>query len=50
MLGISTRSVERLVSAAQLPQPLRLGRLWRWKLTTIKQHLERLERAAQAGR
>jgi excisionase family DNA binding protein len=50
MLGVSVRSVERLVATGQLPRPVRLGRLLRWKLSTIQKHLEQLEHKAQAGR
>lgn len=35
ILGISTRSVWRLVSRSELPQPIRFGRNVRWRASDI---------------
>ena len=36
MLQVSTRTVWRLLSAGQLPEPVRIGGSVRWKLNEIK--------------
>ncbi len=40
ILSISTRSVWRLVSRGELPQPIRLGRNVRWRSTDIDRWIE----------
>lgn len=40
ILSISTRSVWRLVSRGDLPQPIRLGRTVRWRSTDIDRWIE----------
>jgi excisionase family DNA binding protein len=37
LLDLSTRSVWRLRSAGQLPEPVRLGGAVRWRLDEVKQ-------------
>ncbi len=41
ILGVSTRTVWRLVSGGQLPQPLRFGRNVRWNYATVRTWIER---------
>ena len=43
VLGISKRTVWRLVSAKQLPQPLAIGRCKRWKHGDVEQFISRLK-------
>ncbi|AMV40262.1 helix-turn-helix transcriptional regulator [Planctomyces sp. SH-PL62] len=40
LLGISERTLWRLLSARQLPQPLRLGRNTRWRSDEIRRWIE----------
>ena len=40
ILKISTRSVWRLVSRGELPQPIRLGRNVRWRCSDIDRWIE----------
>jgi excisionase family DNA binding protein len=46
-LGISQRSVERLISTRELPPPVKFGRLVRWRRSTIMEFLAAREAAAQ---
>ncbi len=40
MLGMSKRTVWRLLSAGQVPQPVRIGRNTRWRLDQIVQWID----------
>lgn len=40
ILNVSTRTVWRLVSAAELPQPIRFGGNVRWQLSDIEEWIE----------
>ncbi len=42
MLSVSKRTVWRLVSGGQLPQPVSIGRCKRWKQTDVEQFVEGL--------
>jgi excisionase family DNA binding protein len=47
-LGLSQRSVDRLVATRRMPLPLRFGRTVRWRPSDIAAYLER-SAAASAG-
>jgi predicted DNA-binding transcriptional regulator AlpA len=47
LLGISVRSVERGVVRDELPRPIHIGRLLRWRRKSILDYLKRLEDQAQ---
>lgn len=40
MLGMSKRTVWRLLSAGQVPQPVRIGRNTRWRLDQVCQWID----------
>jgi len=42
--GISTRSLERLVSRGEFPAPVRLGRLVRWPRVIVEDYYRRQQR------
>ena len=46
-LGIGERSVWRLSARGELPEPLSIGRLKRWRRSAIESWVERAHRAAQ---
>lgn len=49
-LGLSTRTLERLVSLRQFPPPLKLGPTTvRWRAQAVRAYLERQEQAAAAA-
>ena len=50
LLGISERTLWRLLSAGQLPQPLRLGRNTRWRLDEIRYWIDSGCPAPSAGK
>jgi excisionase family DNA binding protein len=41
LLGLSDRTVRRMIANGLLPAPIRLGRTRRWRLADIRQVLER---------
>ena len=41
MLSISTRTLWRLVSTQQCPQPVRLGKSTRWRVSDVENWIER---------
>ena len=43
VLGISKRTVWRLVSGGQLPQPVAIGRCKRWKQADVERFVESLK-------
>ncbi len=47
MMGISERTLWRLLSGGRLPQPVRIGRNTRWRLAEVT---EWIERGCPAGR
>ena len=49
-LGISRRSLDRLLSSGQFPQPIRLGRSMRWREDVIRTYLQKLKAQATDGR
>jgi excisionase family DNA binding protein len=50
ILGVSSRSVWRLVASGELPEPLRVGRCARWPLSDIYAYLDRIKRQRDASR
>jgi excisionase family DNA binding protein len=40
MLGISERTLWRLLSAGKVPEPVRFGRSTRWRLADVKDWIE----------
>ncbi len=46
-LNISIRSLERRVMRGEFTRPVKFGRLWRWRRSTLDSYLRRLEAAAQ---
>lgn len=40
MLGVSERTLWRLLSAGKFPQPVRFGRSTRWRLSDVKEWLD----------
>ena len=40
MLGMSKRTVWRLLSAGQIPEPIRLGGCTRWRLDLVRQWID----------
>lgn len=40
MLGISERTLWRLLSAGKVPEPVRFGRSTRWRLADVKEWIE----------
>jgi excisionase family DNA binding protein len=40
MMGVSERTLWRLLSAGKLPQPVRIGRSTRWRLAEVRQWIE----------
>jgi len=40
ILSVSTRTVWRLVSSGELPQPIRFGRNVRWRASDIEEWIE----------
>jgi excisionase family DNA binding protein len=40
MLGMSKRTVWRLLSAGQIPQPVRIGRSTRWRLDEVRRWID----------
>lgn len=49
-LGISTRSLSRMIKRGDLPQPEKLGRLCRWNEATVDQFLKQRGPSAAPGR
>lgn len=49
ILKVSTRTVWRLVSADELPQPIRFGGNVRWQLADIEAWIEAQANAARAS-
>ncbi len=48
LLSVSTRTVWRMLSSGQLPQPIRIGtRLTRWRLTDIQAFLAGVEKESE---
>lgn len=41
MLGVSERTLWRLLSAGKVPGPVRIGRNTRWRLTEVREWIER---------
>ncbi|MHC5537064.1 helix-turn-helix transcriptional regulator [Singulisphaera rosea] len=41
MLGVSERTLWRLLSAGKIPEPLRIGRNTRWRWAEIREWIER---------
>ena len=41
MLGVSERTLWRLLSAGKLPQPVRIGRSTRWRAAEVREWIER---------
>jgi excisionase family DNA binding protein len=48
MLSVHDRTVRKWVSCGFFPQPMRLGRVLRWKRSVVEQWIEK--QAKQAGR
>ena len=48
-LGISVRSLDRMIEAEEFPRPVRFGRQLRWRRSVVEAHLQKLEAAAQAN-
>ena len=46
-LNVSVRTLERELSAGTFPQPVRIGRLRRWRQEDIDQYLERTIQATK---
>ena len=46
-LGISERSIWRLSDTGELPAPIRVGRLRRWRRSSIENWIAQAERKAQ---
>lgn len=40
MLGVSERTLWRLLSARKLPEPIRIGRNTRWRLSEVQRWIE----------
>jgi excisionase family DNA binding protein len=40
MLGVSTRTLYRMVSAHKVPEPIRLGGCTRWRLDLVREWIE----------
>jgi len=40
MMGVSERTLWRLLSAGKVPQPVRIGRSTRWRLAEVRQWIE----------
>ncbi len=49
-LGVSPRTVRRLVDTDELPPPLRVGGMKRWRRSAIESWIEKRQRAARRGR
>lgn len=49
ILGISTRTVWRLIASHELPEPLRIGRSVRWRLIDIERWIEARVSAPSPG-
>lgn len=48
LLSVSTRTVWRMLSSGQLPQPIRIGtRLTRWRLVDIQAFLADADKGAE---
>lgn len=47
MIGVSERTLWRLVSSGRVPAPVRIGRSTRWRLAEIR---EWIDRGCQPGR
>jgi excisionase family DNA binding protein len=41
MLGVSERTLWRLLSAGKLPEPVRIGRNTRWRAAEVRDWIER---------
>lgn len=41
MLGVSERTLWRLLSAGKVPEPLRIGRNTRWRAAEVREWIER---------
>lgn len=41
MLGVSERTLWRLLSAGKVPEPLRIGRNARWRAAEVREWIER---------
>ncbi len=41
MLGVSERTLWRLLSAGKLPEPVRIGRSTRWRAAEVREWIER---------
>ena len=50
MLQISARKIELMVASGELPRPIRLGRLRRWRPDTIEAWLANLVKAEPDNR
>jgi excisionase family DNA binding protein len=48
LLNVSMRSVERGLARGELPKPIRIGRLLRWRRSAVTEYLKRLEEQAQS--
>ena len=48
MLGISERTVWRLSATGELPEPIRMGSLRRWRRSTLETWLAQAERQARS--
>lgn len=41
MLGVSERTLWRLLSAGKMPEPVRIGRSTRWRSAEVREWIER---------
>ncbi len=48
-LGVSERAVWRWAAIGELPPPIQLGRLKRWRRSAIESWIEKRQRAARKG-
>ena len=42
MLGISGRTVWKLLKNGQFPEPVRIGRSTRWRVSDVEEHIRKL--------
>ncbi len=51
VLGVNLRTLQRMVAAKQVPQPIRFGaRRNKWRWSTVQAYLDRLEQAGEVRR
>jgi predicted DNA-binding transcriptional regulator AlpA len=46
-LGMTVRSLERHISTGEFPRPMALGGWRRWRLSTVRKHLDKLSRESE---